>query len=309
MKQIDSIQYYLVDVFTDTKYGGNQLAVFVDYQNKVSDKEMLSIARELGFSEITFIKKNINNEKFHVRIFTPEYEVPFAGHPSLGTAYVISKYLMNQPKQEITLVLNYSDIQIQLSDIESLTKCQFRMKQAQPIFYKSYDHNEIAQSLNLDISLFDRSKIIEEVTTGLPYIIVPILSLDAIDSIVLKAESFEKFLLKNKLHKTNNPSRLSTSFFFVTTEAIANESSYYARMFCLEQGEIMEDAATGSANGCFLAYLLKHQSKTIDATVEQGVKMGRKSHIYLNGSLQDGSYQIYVSGQVFEVGFGYWNLS
>ncbi len=306
---MNSIQYYLVDVFTNTKYGGNQLAVFVDYENNVSDTEMLAIARELGFSEITFVKKNSNDEKFDVRIFTPEYEVPFAGHPSLGTAFIISKYLIKHPKKQITLALNYADIQIQLHDLESLENCQFKMKQAEPIFYNTYNHNKIAKALDLDVSLFDSTKVIEEVTTGLPYIIVPVVSIAAIDSIVLKADVFENFLLENQLHKTNNPSGLSTSFFFVTEETIAKENDFYGRMFCLEQGEIMEDAATGSANGCFLAYLLKHQSKKIKATVEQGFKMGRKSHIYLNGNLDKNGYEIFVSGQVVEVGSGQWKIS
>lgn len=306
MTQID---YYIVDVFTDTKYGGNQLAVFVDYKNIVSDTEMQSIARELNFSEITFIKKNTNDEKFEVRIFTPEYEVPFAGHPSLGTAYIISKYLIPELKKHITLALNYADIEIQLSDLEALDNCQFKMKQAQPIFYKTYSHKEIATALNLNIALFDTTKVIEEVTTGLPYIIVHLLNIEAINSVTLKADVLTKFLIDNKLHKTNNPSGLSTSLFFVTQETIAKESDFYARMFCLEQGDIMEDAATGSANGCLLAYELKHQSKTIQATVEQGFKMGRESHIYLDGTLEANNYEIFVSGQVIEVGAGQWNIS
>jgi trans-2,3-dihydro-3-hydroxyanthranilate isomerase len=305
---MNSIQYYLVDVFTNTKYGGNQLAVFVDYENKISDKEMLAIARELGFSEITFIKRNYNDEKFKVRIFTPEYEVPFAGHPSLGTAYVISKYLLKHPKKQISLALNYADIQIQLSDLESLDDCQFKMQQAQPIFYKTYTHVDIATALDIDVALFDTTKVIEEVTTGLPYIIAHVKSMEAVDSIILKANQLEDFLMNKQLHKTNNASGLSTSFFFVTEETIATESSYYARMFCLEQGEIMEDAATGSANGCFLAYLLKHQSKTIHATVEQGFKMGRKSHIYLDGNFAQNNFEIHVSGQVVEVGSGHWKI-
>jgi len=303
---MNSIQYYLVDVFTDTKYGGNQLAVFVDYENKVSDTEMLAIAKELNFSEITFIKKNNNDEKFDVRIFTPEYEVPFAGHPSLGTAYIISKYLITNPKKQITLALNYADILIQLSNLDALENCQFKMKQAQPIFYKSYTHKEIATALDIDSALFDATRVIEEVTTGLPYIIVPVVSIAAINSIELKATAVTDFLVENQLYKTNNPSGLSTSFFFVTPETDADDSDFYARMFCLEQGEIMEDAATGSANGCFLAYLLKYENNTIEATVEQGFKMGRKSHIYLEGNFQDNNYEIFVSGQVVEVDSGQW---
>ncbi len=106
------IEYYLVDVFTSLKYGGNQLAVFVDFENKVSTENMLKIARELNFPEISFIKKSHNNEKFDVRIFTPEYEVPFAGHPSLGTAFIISKYLLSTPKKSIKLNLKHSSIRI-----------------------------------------------------------------------------------------------------------------------------------------------------------------------------------------------------
>jgi trans-2,3-dihydro-3-hydroxyanthranilate isomerase len=306
---MNAIQYYLVDVFTDTKYGGNQLAVFVDYENKISDKEMLAIARELNLAEITFIKNNENDERFNVRIFTPEYEVPFAGHPSLGTAYIISKYLMKTPKEEITLALEYADIQIQLSNLKSLENCQFKMKQAQPTFYKTYDHLEIAEALELENEIFDSSKVIEEVTTGLPYIIIPIKNLNGLNSIQLKEDSYEQFLLKNNLHKTNNPSGLSTSLFFVTEETIHAANNYHARMLLFEQGSITEDAATGSANGCFLAYLLKHQSKEILATVEQGFKMGRKSYIYLEGSLQQNEYNIYVSGQVKEVGSGHWIIS
>jgi trans-2,3-dihydro-3-hydroxyanthranilate isomerase len=306
---MNSIQYYLVDVFTDTKYGGNQLAVFVDYENKVSDTEMLAIAKELNFSEITFIKKNNNDEKFDVRIFTPEYEVPFAGHPSLGTAYIISKYLITNPKKQITLALNYADIQIQLSNLDALENCQFKMKQAQPIFYKSYTHKEIATALDIDSALFDATRVIEEVTTGLPYIIVPVVSIAAINSIELTATAVTDFLVENQLYKTNNPSGLSTSFFFVSPETNADDSDFYARMFCLEQGEIMEDAATGSANGCFLAYLLKYENNTIEATVEQGFKMGRKSHIYLEGNFQNNNYEIFVSGQVVGVGSGQWNIS
>ena len=306
---MNTIPYYLVDVFTNTKYGGNQLAVFVDYENKITDVEMLAIARELNLAEITFIKNNENDARFNVRIYTPEYEVPFAGHPSLGTAYVISKHLMQSPKELITLVLKYTDIQIELSDCNSLDNCRFQMKQAAPIFHKTYGHTDVANALGLDVTLLDTTKIIEEVTTGLPYIIVPIKNRKGVDSILLKADRFEQFLLDHKLHKTNNPSGLSTSLFFVTEETIDPKNNYYARMLLLEQGKINEDAATGSANGCFLAYLLKNQYKTIKATVEQGVKMGRNSFIYLEGKVSQNNYEIYVSGQVVAVGQGQWILN
>ena len=126
------IEYYLVDVFTSIKYGGNQLAVFIDYENIVSKENMLKIARELNFPEITFVKKNHNNKEFDVRIFTPEYEVPFAGHPSLGTAFIISKYLLPKPKERITLNLKHSNITIDLTLPNDIHKIDFVMEQAEP---------------------------------------------------------------------------------------------------------------------------------------------------------------------------------
>ena len=147
------IEYYIVDVFTSQKYGGNQLAVFVDFENKVSTENMLKIARELNFPEITFIKKSHNNIKFDVRIFTPEYEVPFAGHPSLGTAFIISKYLLPTPKDSITLNLKHSNISIDLTSTNDVDNSDFIMEQAEPEFITTYKHQEIANGLNIELDI------------------------------------------------------------------------------------------------------------------------------------------------------------
>ena len=101
----ESVPFYLVDVFTDVKYGGNQLAVFIDLQDQFDKDHMQAIAKEIGFSEVSFIKEIQEEQYFTVRIFTPEYEVPFAGHPALGTAYVIVKHLMENPSRDIFLKL------------------------------------------------------------------------------------------------------------------------------------------------------------------------------------------------------------
>ena len=86
------IKYYIVDVFATNKYEGNQLAVFIDLKNQLSDAQMQKMAREINFAETTFIKAIKNDARCVVRIFTPEHEVPFAGHPSLGTSYIIAKF-------------------------------------------------------------------------------------------------------------------------------------------------------------------------------------------------------------------------
>jgi len=302
------IKYYLVDVFTSLKYGGNQLAVFIDYDNKVSDKNMLDIAKELNYPEITFIKKNHNNEKFDVRIFTPEYEVPFAGHPSLGTAFIISKYLLPKPKENITLNLKHSEIAIHLSSIDNLDKSNFIMTQAQPEFISTYKHQQITDGLGIDSNTLNKQKPIEEISTGLPYIIIPIISLEKMNQIKIESQKVIEFLIQNKKHKTNSSTGLTTSLFFTTEETFEKHNDFNTRMFCIENEQLIEDAATGSANGCFLAYLLKNEPTEISVTTEQGFQMDRKSYINLEGKLKNNKYTLKIGGQVVDISQGKWKI-
>lgn len=302
------IEYYLVDVFTSLKYGGNQLAVFIDYENKVSKENMLNIAKELNFPEITFIKKNHKDEEFDVRIFTPEYEVPFAGHPTLGTAFIISKYLLPKPKERITLNLKQGKIIVDLTSINEIDKSDFIMEQSQPKFIDSYKHQEIADGLGIELKALNKQKPIEEISTGLPYIIIPIISLEKINHIKLDSQKVIEFLIQNKKYKTNSITRLSTSLFFVTEETFEKSNNFNARMFCIENENLIEDAATGSANGCFLAYLLKNESAKISATTEQGFQMNRKSYINLDGKLKNDKYTLKIGGQVVDVSKGKWKI-
>ena len=302
------IEYYIVDVFTSQKYGGNQLAVFVDFENKVSTENMLKIARELNFPEITFIKKSHNNIKFDVRIFTSEYEVPFAGHPSLGTAFIISKYLLPTPKDSITLNLKHSNISVDLISTNDVDNSYFIMEQAEPEFITTYKHQEIADGLNIELDILNIQKPIEEITTGLPYIIIPVISLEKINQIKLDSRKVVEFLTHKGKYKTNSKTGLSTSLFFVTEETFEKPNSFNTRMFCLENENLIEDAATGSANGCFLAYLLKNKSPEISAIVEQGFQMKRKSYINLDGKFKNDKYSLKIGGKVVELSKGKWKV-
>lgn len=303
------IEYYIVDVFTSIKDGGNQLAVFIDFENIVSEQNMLKIAKELNFPEITFIKKNNNNNEFDVRIFTPEYEVPFAGHPSLGTAFIISKYLLPKPKKRITLNLKHSKITIEITTPNDIDKSDFVMKQANPEFIGSYQHQEVANGLAIELTALNKQKPIEEISTGLPYIIIPIINLEKINQIKLDARKVIDFLIQNKRYKSNSPSGLTTSLFFVTEETFEKSNNFNARMYCIENENIIEDAATGSANGCLLAYLLKNESTKILATTEQGFQMNRKSYINLDGKLENNKYTLKIGGQVVAISKGTWKIN
>ena len=110
------------------------------------------------------------------------------------------------------------------------------------------------------------------------------------------------------MHKSNSPTGLSTSLFFFTKETVEPNNQYHARMFCVENEKLVEDAATGSANGCLLTYLLKYQDSPVEAIVEQGFEMGRKSYILLNGNKSNESYQLKVGGQVQSISQGKWMI-
>jgi trans-2,3-dihydro-3-hydroxyanthranilate isomerase len=301
------ILYYLVTVFTSQKHGGNQLAVFIDLEDKVSTKKMLSIAKGLQLPEITFVKKNHDNKQFEVRIFTPEYEVPFAGHPSLGTAFVISKHIVSSPPEKMVLNLKHSNICIDTTSISDIDNSIFTMEQAEPEFIATYSPQEIADELSISTEVLDLEQPIEEISTGLPYMIIPIINLESMNQLQLDARKVLEFLIKKKKYKTNSTSGLTTALFFVTKETFEKPNSFNTRMFCIENGNLVEDAATGSANGCFLAYLLKNKSSQIAAIVEQGFQMGRKSYIQLKGQLKNNTYSIKIGGQVVDLGRAKWH--
>ncbi|MCX6215926.1 PhzF family phenazine biosynthesis protein [Spirosoma sp.] len=305
---MQGIKFYIVDVFASSRYEGNQLAVFLDMDNQLSDQQMQQIAREINFAETTFIKADNGNFRFSVRIFTPEHEVPFAGHPSLGTSYVINKFILPQVSPTLTLELAHSDIAISVNDPDNLDESIFLMRQAQPTFGPVFTADEIATELGIPRDDLNDVLPIQEISTGLPYIVIPLKSRAALDVLSLKIEPFSAFLTARQMYKTNSPTGHSTSLFFFTSETHEAGNAYNTRMLLIENDKVMEDAATGSANGCFLAYLLTNVCDNITVTVEQGFQMKRKSYLYLDGRLANGAYEINVGGRNKLVAEGMWYI-
>lgn len=305
---MSTVDFYIVDVFAPEKYKGNQLAVFLDLEQKLSSEAMLQITREINFAESTFIRSVNPDGTFGVRIFTTEYEVPFAGHPTLGTAYIIAKHLSKVPIGQVVLRLKKGDIPVQLSLPDNLGQSRFTMQQAQPDFGGQIEVTVVASALDLSEDQLDSNMPIEVVDTGLPYLIVFLKDLQSIQQIRLDSAKLERFLKSQKLHKENSSTGLSTSLFFVTRDTVHPEHHYHTRMFVLEDGNIWEDAATGSANGCLLAYLLKHVEPEITGVIEQGYEMGRESILYLNGATTNDDYTLKVGGRVVPISVGKWIL-
>ena len=168
-------KFFITDVFTDKKYGGNPLATFIDCES-LSDQEMQQIAKEINFSETTFItSRQPKDGGYDVRIFTPNAEVEFAGHPTLGTAYIIREKLRLTTANEVALNLRIGKIPVTFSEDSALVT-QLWMKQMPPQFGKTIGAGILARVLGIAVTDIDMQSPIEEVSTGFPTLIVPLAS-------------------------------------------------------------------------------------------------------------------------------------
>lgn len=290
-------RFFITDVFTDRKYGGNQLATFVDCES-ISDDEMQQIAKEVNFSETTFITSRDPREGgYDVRIFTPNAEIEFAGHPTLGTAYVIRDKLRLTDANDVTLNLRVGRIPVTFSE-SSGPAPELWMKQPFPKFGNRLEPSTLARVLGIAASDIDSSLPIEEVSTGFPTIVAPLVDLDALKRI--RVDKDECFALVGAAW-----AKIVLAF---CREGYEEGQSLGVRVFADYYG-VPEDAATGSSNGALAAYLAHHQvfgSREVDRIVGQGYEMGRPSTLALRTRQVNGEIEVYVGGSVVEVAEGFW---
>lgn len=289
------LPFWIVDVFAEKKYAGNQLAVFTQAGN-LSTEEMQQIAKEMNFSETTFIlSPELQEGGYDVRIFTPARELPFAGHPTLGTAFVLQQGILQQPVEQITLNLKVGPIPVTFSYHNQVPDVLW-MRQNSPEFGAILSAEAIAPVLSLNVDDIDPRFPIQEVSTGVPFIIVPLKTLAALQRIKVNGE---------QLARVVEPLQAKEIFVFCPeTRDSANQFS--ARMFAPLLG-IAEDPATGSANGCFAGYLVQHAylgEGLLKAQVEQGYEMGRPSLLRLQAQKQDGAIAVLVGGKVIPIARG-----
>jgi trans-2,3-dihydro-3-hydroxyanthranilate isomerase len=296
--------FYIVDVFAEQKYAGNQLAVLKD-TNAISDTQMQGIAKEMHFSETTFILSEekrkegmhhaVHTGGYDVRIFTPEHEVPFAGHPTLGTAYVIQQEIIKKPVETVTLNLKVGQIPVTFNYKRGHIDLLW-MKQKNPTFGQIFDPIPISKILSLDKKEIDHRFRIQEVSTGLPFIIVPLRSLNAVKQ--SKPDKDKYF----ELIKTTQ----AKAILIFCPETYKKENNLNARMFADYYG-VPEDPATGSANGCLAGYLVKHRyfgKDRIDIRVEQGYEIGRPSLLFLKAEEKNDKIDVWVGGKVIMIAKG-----
>jgi trans-2,3-dihydro-3-hydroxyanthranilate isomerase len=286
--------FYIVDVFAEQKYSGNQLAVFCS-SAKLNDSEMQKIANEMHFSETTFIQSDkLENDGYNVRIFTPSTEVPFAGHPTLGTAYIIKKFLSKTQPQYIKLNLKVGQIKVTFEERQDSPDFLW-MQQTQPEFKKIYSKPFFQQLLTLQTSDFDPNYPIQEVSTGLPFIIIPLKTLDAVKRARVNQNLYLKLIKKT-----------TAGIIVFSPQTYRKENQLNVRVFVDAFG-ISEDPATGSGNGCLASYLSKYRylgTKDINIKVEQGFEINRPSILHLKTESKNKQIDVRVGGQVFLIADG-----
>ncbi len=280
------MEFFIVDVFTvGEKYTGNQLAV---YLGNPPAALMQRLAKEINFSETTFVTcAQPENGGYNVRIFMPEVEVDFAGHPVLGTAYVIQRELIRRPVKSLLLNLPVGQISVTFAEDGLLW-----MRQRPPLFNEKqrFAAADLARILNIAESDIDPRFPIQEVSTGMAFVLAPLVSLDAVRRARVNLDRLRAFL--------GAGDAIAPAIF--CAETVHAENDIHVRVLDDIYGA-PEDPATGSANGCIAGYMLKHRyfnSERIAIRAEQGYQIGRPSLLHLEAYQGPSEIVIRVGGQV-----------
>ncbi len=257
--------FYQVDVFSDELFGGNPLAVFLRGED-FKETQFQQVAREMNLSETTFVLPSSHSDAdFDVRIFTPNKEIPFAGHPTLGTAFVL-RHSGRIASTQDQLRLNYpiGVISVEFGEDDKI----FMTQPAGKILKTFTDREKVAQALGLNVHDLNTDLPVQSASTGFPALLVPIKSLDAMARIDL-----DLLLLKELLGEVD-------MIYPFTRETCEAESTIHARGFAPFVG-IPEDPATGSVAGALGYYLNDKNPKEKKIIIEQGYEMKRPGLIFV----------------------------
>jgi trans-2,3-dihydro-3-hydroxyanthranilate isomerase len=293
-----SLKFYQADVFTSEPFGGNPVAVFPDADG-LSDDQLQQIAREMNLSETVFVFPPTDKAAVvRLRIFTPTQELPFAGHPVIGTFYLLAQLGLVPLTGSVTRLLYECNIGLFPVELRGTAKEieHVVMSQPKPEFLDRVEDEEDFYKLALSLGLpkyavAEAKSPIEVVSTGLPVLILPIRTLTAIRSIRPDPSAI-----------TDLCGRFGANGIMVfTTVTVEPDSTVHTRMFAPAIG-ILEDPATGSASGALGAYLVHHRitdaKPTAEIVSEQGYEMDRPSRILIQVDSTDSVIQeVKVGGE------------
>jgi len=277
-----------MDVFCSRAFEGNPLAVIPDARS-LTDEQMQAVAREMNLSETTFvIPRDAAIERargVRVRIFTVQEELPFAGHPTLGTAFYLRGL---RGGAEIALDLNAGRIPVRFEEKPGAPVFG-EMTQNDPEFGLRHDRESVVRACGLRDGDIDPSLPIQTVSTGLPFTIVPLRGLESMQHLSVESRESTEYLERTG----------GRFFYFVTRQTVSPDAGLHARMKFYNG----EDPATGSAAGCAAAWMVAHGVAPADQRIliEQGVEMHRPSRIFVRASRQDDRVvNVRVGGNVVE---------
>ena len=274
--QMGQYPIQIVDVFAEQPLAGNQLAVVRD-ASALSDEEMQAIALETNYSETTFVTEERDGVAT-VRIFTPAWELPFAGHPTIGTAWALTG-----GEGAITLDLKAGPVDVVFADgIGWMTPPAVN-------FTGSLDVEQAADLVGLSVEDLASELPVELAEVGPKFVLIPVKDLQT-----LKRARFNEDL-RQQLLQDDIPVQSAFLFCGGSYPELTPQADYASRMF-FESSGVREDPATGSANTAFAAYLRKHRGHLGDVVVDQGVEIGRPSRLYLKVD-----ETIQVGGKVYNV--------
>jgi trans-2,3-dihydro-3-hydroxyanthranilate isomerase len=301
-----------LDVFSVKPLEGNPLAVFTDGRG-LSGAEMQALAREMNLSETTFILPRSaaveRRRGVRVRIFTPQEELPFAGHPTLGTAMVlrdlgrarqvqggdtgvkIASLKAGATRHEEQVLLDLKVGRIPVTFREEGGEVFGEMRQRDPEFGSTHDRKSVARLAGLKASDIDSDLPIQTVSTGVGFAIVPVRSLRVLRDLRLDWHTLRGYV------QQGSDARF---FYFVTRETQDPAARLHARMV-FDNGE---DPATGSAAGCAAAWMVQHGVAQTEERVliEQGIEAGRPSRIFVRAGMKDNRItNVRVGGHAVEV--------
>jgi trans-2,3-dihydro-3-hydroxyanthranilate isomerase len=287
MRKAMTMQFYILDVFAEEKYAGNQLAVF---RGAPSDAMMQRLAQEMHYSETTFItNESPVNGGYDTRIFTPAIELPFAGHPTLGTAYVVRHEIIGKAVKQVILNEKVGQIPVDFADDGVLW-----MTQKQPQFGHIYAVEEVAAALGLAPDDIDERYPVQEVSTGTPFIITPIKTMEAVKRAEVNLPKYKQMIVAGE------KALAARGIMIVCHQAELPQNDFHSRVFVHLNG-IPEDPAAGSANGNFAGWLAKYRylgHHKVDARVEQGFEIHRPSLLLLDAEDKGSSISVKVGGRV-----------
>ncbi len=284
--------FILVDVFTSKPFGGNQLAVFTEGA-ALTASEMQELAHEMNFSESTFVMPPDSSGARRVRIFTPSHEMPMAGHPTVGTTWVLAsrgEIPLKSASVDATLQLGIGPVTVTVESTGGKPDFVWMAHREPEFGARRDDREQIAEALGITAADIRDDLPIQSVSTGVPFLFVPIRDLDGLAKCAVNAPA---------LAAISNPGEpILPVYMFVANQA--GEFAPRSRMFAPHDG-VPEDPATGGASAPFGAYaatygLIKPAPNT-SFLIRQGVEMGRPSEIRVEVARKDnGAFAIRIGG-------------